>query len=251
MKYAYIFILIIQIAWTIFLNIAGLKNSPLNYLYNLGYTLPFILSGYVLFTYFYKYKFKPLTTVSLCIGAIGFAFAQLSWTYYNLIGVEIPYPSVADVFFVIFYFATTIGGIMVMKELKVIYDGWSILEFLVSGLVIFFIIYSFISINSTPSNSFTITTALDFLYPLFDSILITMCLAAIRSEKGHTKPELLLYLFAFLTLTFGDSLFSYQVDHNTYWNGNYVDLLFSFSAVIYGLATLYLPKIIDKPTSSI
>ena len=184
--------------------------------------------------------------LGLGISSLSYFFAQLTWYFYNTFYQSaIPYPSYTDLFFLIFYLTIIVTGVIVMKSIKYQFKFSSILEIIVVALVILLLSHSFM-VSAAPTTSSTLLeTVLNFLYPTLDAILISMTLAAIRSQVGRVHPMLLLFMATFITLTFGDTIFAYQTSQDVYWNGNIVDVFFSLTGFFMALGIYNMPSLLN------
>ena len=55
--------------------------------------------------------------VSVGGGLISYGIAQFVWVFYNVFSnVEVPYPSVADIFYLLFYTLTFLGFIFLLQK---------------------------------------------------------------------------------------------------------------------------------------
>jgi len=97
----------ICIIWTIYLHTQENKQHPLNFLFNSGYSILFVLGGLMPIYLLKKSEIKNIPQKAIMF----FAFANLAyglglniWTFYNFkYGAEIPYPALPDLFFFLFY----------------------------------------------------------------------------------------------------------------------------------------------------
>lgn len=119
------------------------------------------------------------------------------------------------------------------------------IEIIVITGMVFLIVNSFIQSAASPQESLTLLTkVLNYAYPALDALLIALTLTAIRSNIGSLQPKLLYFMFAFIFLTFADTLFSYSTTIGTQWNGNYVDALFAAAGYLFAMGIISLPEIL-------
>lgn len=249
MSYLLTFLLAMLTYWSIYLTKQPNHAQYLNYLYNLGYGIFFFFA--FITHLFNAQKSDQNRHIYYCaaFASLGYFAGLAIWTYYNLRGLEIPYPSWSDIAFLGFYFATIIGVFCTIKKMGGRTNPSRILESLILWGILFTIAYSFVKLNSQDNIIAPLATLLNLLYPLLDSFLLMLSLMIIRSQFGRLQPNLLFLVFSFLTLTLGDAVFSYQSANNYYWNGNYVDYLFAIFSYLYAMGSLALPQLLTSPST--
>lgn len=235
--------------WSFLLYTTNQTNTLLNYLYNLGYGALLGYASLNLFLLSRKATNLKLPLQLLSLGSIFFFIANIIWFYYNLkYSTDVPYPSSADFLWLLFYLLTAIGSVIFFVNLKAKVTVSSLFETVIVTAVIFFPLQSFMSINHINTNNPLITT-LNLLYPLLDSLLVSIYLTTIRNNFQLVGKELLSFLFCFVFLIVADSLFAYQASKDLYWNGNLTDFIFAFSSFLFVLGVLKLPEVINKSQS--
>lgn len=246
MKKILFLLLIFNLLFSVYLYQLPTHISTLNYLYNLSYGFTFVLAAVSSFKLTAICKVHRSIHLSLGLGSLAFAFAQISWFVYNyFLQNEIPFPGLPDIFFISFYVLVAIGGILVMKQEIEIKFNWSlILEILSLTAVIFLLINSFIASVAPQTSSSLLVSILSYSYPFFDSLLVVLTLTAIRSKKGSVQPLLLYFMLSFIILAVADTMFTYQTAQGLYWNGNYVDALFAIGAYLFAMGIVYLPNLL-------
>ena len=104
-----------------FLYIGPDKVTTLNYIFNLAYSVIFFLGMYAGFLRSRNFVDKPNLQKSMIFFGIGMFFYGVGlviWTFYNLIlKVEIPYPSYADISFLLYYPGVFVGIYFLIKSL--------------------------------------------------------------------------------------------------------------------------------------
>lgn len=238
-------LLIVNIFWSVALHLQTVHTTDFNYLYNISYGLNFLVAGVVSFLLMKKCQVHHTIHIIMGTGSILFFFGQLTWVYYNLyLRLPVPYPGVADAFWLLFYFFTAFAGLLIMKEIKINFDLKKILEIVIVSGFIFYLIYSFLFVNDTPENLPLLTQMLNIGYPLFDALLLAMSISAIRSQIGNLQPLLLYFVFCFVAFTFGDTLFTYQTTLGTYWNGNITDAFYALAGYFFAMGVISLPSLL-------
>ncbi len=247
-KTTLVLLLVLNLSWSVFLHFEPTHTTFLNYLYNLGYGLNYLLAAWVSFSYFKTCTLHRAIHITGGLGALSFFLAQLIWMYYNLVlRAEVPYPSPADLFWTLFYFFISAASLLVMRAIHIRLTWGVILQTTLTFSAIFFITYSFILSSSPQEGLPLLIRVLNLSYPFFDSLLIAFTLTAIRSQMGHLQPLLLYFVFSFIALAFSDSLFAYQTTLETYWNGNVVDAIYAISGFLFAMGTASIHDLLHAP----
>ncbi len=238
-------LLFLQVVWTIYLYTLPSHTSSVHYLFNLGYAIPMVASIALLQVQkISQLRYKNIFVI-IQFACGFFVLAQLYWTISNLLGYDVPYPSIADLFYIFYYLFVLYAGTALLKRFGSIITPASIIEFIATWIVIFLIVSSFVTANQVQVDLTLLAKILNLLYPILDTLLITLTISAIRSQRGHLEPSLLFFLFAFLSLTLADASFAYQIKQETYWNGNFVDWIFALFSYLFALGCYHLSDIIQ------
>ncbi len=246
MRIIYFLVLLFSISYALWLGNIDSHTTSFNYLFNIFGSINFLLAGVTGIYYYKKYKEHKVIYFTLALSAISYFIAQLTWYFYNTYYVtEIPYPSYTDLFFLIFYISLALGGILTMIKIKFKFHFTSIIEIVAVALVIILITHSYIDTVSITRPETILEAILNYAYPVLDAILISLTLAAIRSQMGRLQPMLLYFIISFIMLTFGDTIFGYQTSLGTYWNGNIVDICFSISGYFFAMGIINIPSLLD------
>lgn len=223
--------------WTLLLYQQPNHDNLLHFSYNLGYAL-FSLIAFIFSAYqFIKSEDRKSLYLILSLSSLCFLLANSVWFYYNLfLENSIPYPSPADFLWLAFYLFSFTASIQVFASQQPKVDN--LFEIILITIVLFFPLHSFMKINQDPSSS-SIALLLNFLYPLLDSVLVAIFLTSFRLNQNQKQVNLL-FLFSFLSFTIADSLFAFQTNNQTYWNGNLTDLFFAVAIYLFTLGILKL-----------
>ncbi len=224
------------------------KATIFNYLFNLAYAVIFLLGMYIAFVRSNRFVDTPNLHKSMRFFGAGlffFATGLIIWTFYNLVlKVEIPYPSLSDIAFLLYYPGAILGIYFLIKS----FGGEITKNMAVEGILIFFtffaLIYIFLNQTSLGPDVAFWARFLNVLYPLADSLLISFAITILRTERGIAgQPYILYFVFGFLILAIADTIFSYRSAMGVYWNGDISDLLFAASGFLTSLGLLSLPNI--------
>ncbi len=238
-------LLIILLAWAAALY--GMEDHATiwNYLFNIGYSLLYLFGALAaLIAYFALGREGLIAKAFLYLGLSLAAYTggQWIWAYYNLVGTEeVPYPSLADVLFILFIPFTAIALAKFLRMYQILVTKRvvieSILVFLASTALIFF----FQGWDASEELS-TLEKAFNLMYPFTDAGLITGAVIVIRSSGGVFHNTLILLVSGYLVGALADFTFSYSTTKGIYWNGGIADILFTISGFLMALAALKLAR---------
>lgn len=244
-------LLLLNLGWTLALYFEPSHTTFFNYFYNLSYGLNFALAAWFCG---HTAKHNPSLSPTLkyfTFGFISFSLAQAVWLTYNLVlHSPVPYPGWADLFWLLFYPLLIIGFIKFLRSLGSPLTPGNTLEIIVISAMIFLLISSFLSLNNSQLGLPLLTQLLNYLYPIFDALLIALSITTLRTQVGRLNFYILYFVLGFVTLALGDTLFAYQTTLETYWNGNLVDLIYALSGYLLLMGVLSLPKISLSSTST-
>ena len=189
-----------------------------------------------------KYGPKPnkFLMIWLCftVGMTLWFLGELSWAVYTFaLNVEIPYPSIADIFWLVgyvplllalFVYCRLFASVLSKRTMALITAVICVLGVLVSVALI-------VPITGIEENLATL--AIDLAYPLLDIALLSMALVGlVIFQKGSMGKSWLLIILGILLNVAGDMIFSYTTAQGTYYNGHLSELLFIYGYLFFMLA---------------
>lgn len=168
------------------------------------------------------------------------------WSFYNFVlRQDIPYPSFSDVGFIaavplwavgMFYLAKATGVKYGLRGVagKVYLLLFPILTFILS----YFFLVTVARDGVVTDGGESIKIFFDFAYPIGDVVIITIALLiyglTLKLLGGLYKWPVRITLLGFVVMFFADMAFSYSTTVETYYNGNYADLLFTVALFLIG-----------------
>ncbi len=165
------------------------------------------------------------------------------WTYYNIFSnAEVPYPSLADVFFIFFIPLTALALVKFLKVYQILVTRRVVIESFVVFLLAVTGIFLFQGLGGFSGELGALEQAFNLLYPLTDAVLITAAVIVFRSSGGALHKNLILLVGGYLAGALADLTFSYRSAHELYWNGDIADVLFMVSGFFMALAALHLAR---------
>lgn len=196
---------------------------------------------------FWAAKRTKLSSRRLGNAWLFFALAQLVYTLGDLIWALLelalkisPYPSIADVFYLLNYPLFMVGAFLITEEksspIEYFERSLDILITMVAAVLgmWFFLVEPLVRIAASESPLLSILT---IAYPTGDIVLFLSLVWLFNRDPKRfaTVPVLLIFVGILLTMIF-DTIYSYQSYIGTYQSGNLIDLGWIVSYLFIGLA---------------
>ena len=253
----FIFPLIFLSLWWAYLHLSGLVFTDQAYWFNISYGIIGLIGG--INGLFISKKWGGLNSlvgkaiIFLSFGLIMEWLAVTIWSIYNIwYKVEIPYPSLADIFYfmiiplysiAMIYLAKASGAIVSLKELKNKLNA-----VLVPCFMLLFAYYLFLRQGIDFSRP--IKLIFDLGYPLGYAITLSIGIVTFFATKnylgGQMKKIVIFLLIAYFIQFIADYGFLYTAKEGTYYNANWVDLLYTVALASMSLAILQFGEVVDK-----
>ncbi len=187
------------------------------------------------------------------LGLLSLLFGQLAWSYYNLIAkIEIPYPSVADLGYVLVTPFYVTASICMGLSSGVNFKKLTVREFIVRIIpfpVLLLISWRYFVPPIDIADGNYLRLFLDLWYPLAEAVMtaliVSIAIATYNVLGGQMRKRVLLLIlslgFQFVT----DFTFLFVVANKTYSNGGIIDLMYTTSFTIMTLSMILIsPKYI-------
>jgi hypothetical protein len=151
--------------------------------------------------------------------------------------VEVPYPSMADIFYTLGYAPIIIALVLYFKTFSV---ALSKRRLAVAGAIIalatMLVVGFVLPIEFAGGNPLS-TIITDLLYPILDLALLSLTILSLTMFIGGTIAKWwVVFGVGSIIYIIADELFLYQVTIGTYYNGGMDDLLFLLGYLTFGLA---------------
>jgi len=253
-KLIVIYYIFIFIWWAIFY-FGNIRGTQANYYYQFAFGLIPLLGG---ISGIFKSKkwglFKSkigLALFFISCGLITWGIGQMFWSiYYNiLLRVAIPYPSLADVGYILSWPLWAIGIINLsyatgakfsLKNVK-----GRVFLFIIPIILIAFSYYVLIIVarggQVSDFKGGAIKVFFDLAYPVGDVIILSLATLvyglSFKYLGGKYKIPIIILILGFVTNYIVDFSFSYTTTNNTYFNGHWVDMLFptAMALIAFGI----------------
>ncbi len=238
-------------------------NTKENYIFGLVMGLLSMVGGLIGIIKSKKWNFfKSIISKSvlfLSLGTLTWSIGTIIFAYYNLhLNIEVPYPSLADVAYIISWPLWTVGMIYLLKVLGVKYRLKNITEksfFLIIPLItivasyyLLFVVARGGLINFSDGN---LKLFFDLAYPIGDVVIITLAILiyslSVNYLGGLLKLPIFIILSGFVINYIGDFSFVYKTTKETYFVANWVDLIYTTAFFLLGLGLSFFdPKLFDN-----
>jgi hypothetical protein len=180
--------------------------------------------------------------------AISWFIAETTWTIYEFVYHQNPFPSQADVFYITGYPFLFLFSIHYLKPFKKLISRKMIVTAsLIAMSVLIPNLYMTVD-NNSDENKFSIM--LGAIYPIADAIvLVPAMIGIVLFFRGEVNFLWTLLLIGILFEVIGDTGFQYFTMSNSYYTGHPVDILFIWSYIMFSFgiySNIQIFKIGDK-----
>ncbi len=237
------FYYIIILLWGSIFYFQGIKQTEANYWYQFAFGLIPLFGGIMGMVNAKKWG-SLKSNVGRAIffisaGVTAWGIGQMFWSvYYNIIlKVEIPYPSLADVGYILAIPFWAIGIINLSKatgaHVSIKRIKGKVLLFVipvVAMLISYYLLFVLARGGSIPLDGGATKLFFDFAYPFGDLIILTFALLiyglSFNYLGGEYKYPIICIIVGFIIMYIADFSFSYVTTNMTYYNGHWVDIMF-------------------------
>jgi len=172
-----------------------------------------------------------------------YLMAEMIWAvYYSVLNIEIPYPSFADIFYVLASITLISAIYYVTKGLrnKPKFD-YSLLIVILVAAIVYTIIFFYLSHSSVTdiykNGRLDLALVLDIGYPVLDIIALVMVARLLEASQGRKVFESQMMLAGAISLmSFSDIYFSVSTALDQYSAGSLTDYLYVISYLLFALS---------------
>jgi hypothetical protein len=164
--------------------------------------------------------------------------AELTWaSYYFILNVEVPYPSVADFFYIGGYLPMIAGLVLYLGAFSVAMSRKRLAVALASIAAAVTVAMGMVVPSELSQGLSALNIMTDLAYPILDLVLFSLTILCLAIFVGGRISKWW-YLFggASLLYVIGDEYFLYQVAAGNYYNGSIDDLFFILGYLTFALA---------------
>jgi hypothetical protein len=186
-------------------------------------------------------SFRERFSLSWLCFAVGLGLwflGEVSWSVYTLLlSVELPYPSIADVFWLSGYIPIFIALFLYVKTFLQVLSSRVIYAVTVAVLFLAVLVFAFLAAPVFGAEEDLGVVFADFAYPVFDAVLLYLAtLGFAIFFKGRIGRSWLFLTAGLISITLADILFSYTTANEIYYCGHPLELLYHFGYMLLFLA---------------
>jgi hypothetical protein len=174
----------------------------------------------------------------LVFGFLLWFLGEATYTTYALFfGIAIPYPSLADFFWLSGYPFVLVGMITFLRQFRFALNRRTValafsISIAVTGLIVVSLVLPVIS-----SSADLMENIVGLAYPIVDvTLLFASILGALLFRGGKVGRGWYWLVIAVVLFSLGDILFSYLTAKGLYYDGNPLDLFYDYAYIFFGLS---------------
>jgi hypothetical protein len=236
------YLVVMYIFW-IGLQVSHIKDSPINLVWGIG--INFIptfggLFGLSIARQWGGFKsFVGKAIGFLSLGLLSWSIGNWIWSYYNFFGnIDVPYPSFADIGYILAVPLWTIGIFQLSKVTgakfsvrRVTGRLYVILLPIIVGVFSYFSLFVVARASRFDwTNAGILKIFFDLAYPIGDWKILTLAFLiwglSLKYLGGRYRWPIFTILFGFILMFFADFSFSYSTTLGSYYNGGPFDIIF-------------------------
>ncbi len=189
-----------------------------------------------------KYGPKMNKFLTIWIGfTVGMALwflGELTWAVYAFfLNVEIPYPSIADLFWLGGYIPLLIGLFVYSRLFVSVLSKRKKMTIAALIVILGILVATVMVVPIVGLEEDAAVFAIDLAYPLLDIALLSMALVGLAIfQKGKLGKSWLWINLGILLNVAGDMIFSFTTAQGTYFNGHLSELLFVYGYLFFTVA---------------
>jgi hypothetical protein len=188
---------------------------------------------------------RSMLFISLAMAS--WSIGVLLWLYYNVFqGIEIPYPSAADIFYMSAIPLAIYGFFCLWKNIAPKFDMKTKLKVVIIPAIFLLLACLFLA-GSGPSENVPIAvTLLNIFYPLSVATLLSFTILILTMIRGSKlfKPVFMLCA-GFIVQALASMLFSWSVAAGIYYVGWLSDIIFLTAFCITGIGLYFIKVIVN------
>lgn len=179
-----------------------------------------------------------LIWLNFAIGMLFWFLGESLWAVYTiLLEVEIPYPSLADVFWLVGYVPMFMALCLYVKIFASALSKKVLSITIVAVTILVILVFVALIMPLINSGEDSIVQAVNFAYILLDLVSLSTALLGLAIFlKGRLGKSWLLINAGMASYTIADMLFSYTTTKNTYYTGHPLELLYHWGYILFLLA---------------
>ena len=175
----------------------------------------------------------------VAVGLFLWVLGEITWSVYELVLlVSVPYPSVADVFWIAGYLPLVVALLLYIAPFKDALSLKSVLSAVAVALLTDVAVFVVLIGPVFGPGADAATRLFDFAYPVLDMVLLGVSIAGMFLFLPGRISRFWVWLnLGFISTVIADIIFSYSSALGTYYDGHPLELLYFLgdSAILLGL----------------
>lgn len=179
-----------------------------------------------------------LVWVCFAAGVTLWFLGEVGWSVYTLVlGIEVPYPSLADGFWLAAYAPIFTALLLYVRPFLMALTKRVVGVVVVAIIVLCTLVSTFLIPLVVAAQKDLAVLLIDLAYPLLDLILLSLAVLGLAVfYEGSLGKSWLLISLALIFDGVADILFSYTTLQGTYFNGHPLELFYHWGYILYTLA---------------
>lgn len=248
---------VVMAVWWLFIQTMGWVDTTQNYAFGLVFGLIPLVGGVVGLHNARQWggmrSVMGRATAYLSLGLMSWSIGGLIWAYYNFFGaVEVPYPSLADLAYIVSWPLWAVGAIELSHATGARFSlrerGGKLMLLAIPFMVIAASYYLLVVVargGEITAGGGALKSFFDLAYPMGDVVILSFALVifglSFKYLGGRYKTPIFILLAGFVVNYFADFAFSWTTLQGTFFVASWVDLLFmtamtALSMGVVGLA---------------
>jgi diguanylate cyclase (GGDEF)-like protein len=182
----------------------------------------------------------PLAWSLVALGPFFMSTADIVWIFYEpIFGIGVPYPSVADLFYLLGYFCFAAGLVFVQGRSKTSSGIVAVVDPLIITIAAGLLSWVFLMAPYADDKTLSVVArVVSISYPLVD-VLLLAALTRFLMTPQRRVPAFYLLTVAMVSVLIVDSVYAVQALEGTYQDGATIDAGWLLFYVLLGSATLH------------
>ncbi len=175
--------------------------------------------------------------IAFTLSSLLYFIAEITWATYNFVlSVEVPYPSMADIFYLSGSISFVAALYLVKKGLlnKPKFDLQMVAIMVVGSVLLAVILYI---VTALSGSDIDLSTALDIAYPVLDFISLVLVINLLMVSMKRSVAEAQVILTAGVVITAAsDIAFAFATKLNLYSGGSLLDFMFVIGYLLFAVS---------------
>lgn len=171
------------------------------------------------------------------LGMLSWFLAEGTWTIYALVaGIVVPYPSIADVFWLVGYVPLLLALQLQVWPFREAFVPWKRVTIVLSMFILTGLILTVTIPPLFQGNQDLLTLTVSLAYPFLDAVVLSVAIPCLLLFRRGTYWRFALFIvFGLVLALVGDLTFAQSFLSASYYPGSHVDMIFDWSYLALAL----------------